>query len=183
MTSQLLEERIESNLRSYGFPMFTLREGVKSSRIQIENLIISILAKNDRARFVYSIPVLIAKNSVNYAVLLEKAISAGIQNVLGWIIEETINSFESLGINKDLDKLRSLIKKIPKDTSDHYVSLDQALESDRLYGLERRSDIAAKWNVITGHNTADFTRILRAYTNDKKEHQLQKPYRSPQRTR
>ncbi len=183
MAHELPERRIAYSLRQYGFPMFFPYKEGRHRRIPLEDLIIRILENSTDARFIYGIPVMIAKNKINYIALLNKANSKRIQNRLGWIIEEILNSFKSVGIEKDRSRLKGLIRKIKKTDSEHYVSLDPEIESDRVYGLALRSDIARRWNILTAYDTSDFVRILRIYINGKKENLLQGSNRNTKRIR
>jgi len=134
------EGELRYNLARFGYTGFG-DEKLKGGKISIEGIIIACLLKKD-ARLTEAVPVLLAKNAVNYRLLLYLATKYGLAGMMGFLMET------SAGISKKRE-------------------IREALALFELYRKPVKSNagnpLARKWGISTRNTLADFRKTMELY--------------------
>lgn len=133
----------------------------------IEELIMEILTKNPDPRYILGIPVIIAKNKVDYEKLLALAEKNDALRRVGYLLDVTQN------ISKD----RILLLNIETFIQKAYDSLNDSMPEESLYPdseetkrnlmniyLDKNNSVAIKWKVFTLNEVDDIKDVFQLYT-------------------
>lgn len=139
-------ERLYYNLSRFGYTAFTTRPQEKTGETNIETLVMACLLAGD-ARLAEAVAVLLAKNRVNYRLLLYLALKHHKLSMMGYLIETT----------------SELIRD--KERRDE---LNEALKLFRVYHempakVSSKNPTARRWGVKTKTTRKDFKEKMRLY--------------------
>ncbi len=143
---------IEHNLSRYGYELISLKKK-KGKIIPIEELIVTILVKFPKARFIEAIPIIIIKNHINALKLLELASNYGIKNKIGYLLEAAM-------MIKPINYLKELLSYLHsnKDMETSFL-----VEGDYEF-LSRESPARVrKWKLLGRFFDEDFAKNAEAY--------------------
>ncbi len=156
---QDLQKRAESdnhigyNINLYGYAMFVLRRKTEK-KMRIEELIIEILIKFPKARYIETIPILLLKNKFNSWKLLDLASQHGCRNKIGYLLETAALLKGLKGEQKRL--LRYLEQN--KDREETYL-----VDGEKEF-LEKTSPRRIKrWNLLGRFFDEDFKKLAEVY--------------------
>lgn len=156
---QDLQKRAESdthigyNINLYGYAMFVLRRKAEK-KMRIEELIIEILIKFPKARYIETIPILLLKNKFNSWKLLDLASRHGCRNKIGYLLETAALLKGLKGEQKRL--LRYLEQN--KDREETYL-----VDGEKEF-LEKTSPRRIKrWNLLGRFFDEDFKKLAEVY--------------------
>ncbi|MBI4145856.1 hypothetical protein HY489_00805 [Candidatus Woesearchaeota archaeon] len=163
MIKSPLDERVIAyNARIRGFPLFGT-ERIIAEEILVEELIVGILRNVTEPRYVEGLPVVIAKNRIDYDDLVRRARQEKMTNHVGWILDEARAAFERKRISYD-QKISWAIKTLENEKQEGDVFLDNDREP---YWIEdskqRRTECAARWGVVAIYPKESFDKNLITY--------------------
>lgn len=164
-------------LSSLGYRLITRKSTMidKSSRLGPEEAIIKVLTGHPDPRYIEGLPVIIAKNNVNYDVLLGlvrdlKEQDPHLPNKLGYILDITYTILKKVGVRKDYNKLESTITKLNKIKSSKESVIDPSIDTKvyRDFANSRRNERMKHWNIISLFDEDSFEKTLLLYINKEK---------------
>ncbi|MBI4440012.1 hypothetical protein HY638_03495 [Candidatus Woesearchaeota archaeon] len=130
----------------------------------IEEIVVTILAENPDPEYIGGIPVILAKNPVDYGALVERAKEMGAVKKLGWILSVAKQCYEKMGIRYG-HALDDAIERCrpAKDAPEEII--DPALGNPAYIrmAVERREPIAAEWGILTLYFNQGFEKKLDTY--------------------
>jgi hypothetical protein len=143
---------IEYNLYHYGYEMISLKKK-KGKIIPIEELIVKILVKFPKARYIEAIPIIIIKNRIDKFKLLELASNYGIKNKIGYLLETAM-------VIKRMNYLKDLLSYLYLNKDDETSFL---VEGDYEF-LSRESPARVrKWKLLGRFFDEDFVENAKVY--------------------
>lgn len=95
------------NLSFFGYELITPYASGKGKKMSLEELIMQILLRFPKARFIEAIPILLLKNPIDAFRLLELATRWHLKNQLGFLLETAL----TLGKKKELESLLAYLRK------------------------------------------------------------------------
>lgn len=160
------EENIMFNLREMGFSL-TNTDHMTGTTMRVEDLVVEILQKAREPRCVEGIPVLLAKNPVDFDYLLRRAEEEGLHNAVGWILDEARTAYDSLGIPYSSD-LTKIVDECRAKTQgdDHFVGEGHDPSFEK-YAKHWRGQVAKKWSVL--FVSTQYEEVLKVYGCDRQE--------------
>jgi hypothetical protein len=146
------DKEIIYNLSHYKYPLIT--KITRTKIIPIEELIITILTKNQKARFIEAIPILFIKNKINPTKLLDLAAQHGIKNKIGYLLETADK------IGKLPKSLKHLLQYIKKNKDKSITSL---ASGDKEFLQETSPKRIKSWNLLGRFFENDWKKLGRTY--------------------
>lgn len=143
---------IEYNLSHYGYGMISLKKK-KCKIIPIEELIVNILVKFPKARFIEAIPIIIIKNRLDKFKLFELASNYGIKNKIGYLLET------AMGI-KPMSYLKEILLYLDANKDDEISFL---VEGDYEFLYRKSPARVKKWRLLGRFFDEDFENNAKAY--------------------
>ena len=143
---------IEYNLSHYGYEMISLKKK-KSKIIPIEELMVKILVKLPKARFIEAIPILIIKNRIDQFRLLELALNYGIKNKIGYLLETAM-------MIQPMKYLKDLLLYFDSNKDDEVSFL---VEGDYEFLSKESPARVRKWRLLGRFFDEDFIRNAKVY--------------------
>lgn len=143
---KMSEPELYYNLSRFGYTAFTIEEKGKAEEYGIESTITACLMKDD-ARLTEAVLILLAKNTVNFRLLLYLTLKYNKTNMMGYLIEAAKTLIKDEKKKKNLDaalKLFELFCK-PAETA------------------ESANPMAKKWGVETRTALSDLEETMRLY--------------------
>lgn len=119
-----MDSLINYNLKSYGYGLFSKAETKK--KIRLEELIILILTRSQKARYIEAIPILLIKNKVNPLRLLDLALKYNLVNQIGYLVETSIIIAKKHKIKTGLEELLEYLASIKQDKDDFITRSDSS---------------------------------------------------------
>lgn len=117
----------------------------------IEELIMEILTKNPDPRYILGIPVIIAKNKVDYEKLLTLAEQKNTLRRIGYLLEVTREVAErnimSEGIEKYIEEAYALVSNLSEESLYPYTPKEKEIYHHHV--TEEGNELAVKWKVFT----------------------------------
>ena len=143
---------IEHNLSAYGYEMISLKRR-RHKLMAPEELIIEILTKSPKARFIEAIPFLLIKCNIPPFKLMEAAACYGIKNKLGYLIETAC-------MLKPLPQLKELLAYLQenKDKEEAFLAY-----GDEEFLRRTSPKRVRKWNLLGRFFDEDFKKLARVY--------------------
>ncbi len=144
---------IEYNLNKYGYKTFILQK-ITAKKCSIEELIIDILIKFPKARYIEAIPIILLKNQFNPWKLLDLASQYGCKNKIGYLLETADILHKIKGENKKL----LIYLEQNKEEGETFL-----IDGDKLF-LEKTSPLRVrKWNLLGRFFDEDFKKLAEVY--------------------
>lgn len=162
---RLSKKQIEDNLRVYGFKLGWSADESIDKQIAVEELIIDILKGVDEPRYINGLPVIIAKNmeSLRFDHLAKRAEEENVANAVGWILEESKESFERKGVSYKRE-LADTIKLLEKIKTESETFLGYQRENWYVEHVkENRGILPKKWGIMAFCPSDEFDRLLMVY--------------------
>lgn len=136
-------EALYYNLNRFGYTAFTTKPQERAGETNIESLVMACLLAKD-ARLAEAVAVLLAKNKMNYRLLLYLALKLNKLNMMGYLIETTSElAREKKKELREALKLFEMYRKIAKVSS--------------------KNPTARRWGVKTKTTRRDFEEKMRLY--------------------
>ncbi len=143
---------IEYNLSRYGYELIYLKKK-KGKIIRIEELIMMILVKFPKARFIEAIPIILIKNRIDKFRLLELASNYGIKNKIGYLLETAM-------MIKPMNYFKELLSYLDSNKDEEISFL---VEGDYEF-LSRESPARVrKWRLLGRFFDEDFANNAEVY--------------------
>ena len=143
---------IEYSLSHYGYEMISLKKK-KGKIIPIEELMVMILAKFPKARFIEAIPIIIIKNHIDTFKLLELTSSYGVKNKIGYLLETAM-------MIKPMNYLKDLLLYLYSN-KEYEVSF--LVEGDYEFLSEESPARVRKWRLLGRFFDEDFANNAKVY--------------------
>lgn len=137
---EIKEGELRYNLARFGYSGFG-DEKLEGRKINLESIIIACLLKKE-ARLTEAIPVLLAKNAVNYRLLLHLAIKYGLTCMMGFLMETAAELSKKQGIQQALALFEMYRKPAASNTG---------------------NPIAKRWGISTRNTLNDFKKTMELY--------------------
>jgi len=133
-------------------------------RYGVEELVIRILTSNPDPRYVEGLPVIMAKNTIDYAKLLGIAENGNALKRLGWMLSMAKRSYKDLDVPYDLDLEATVEKcKSAKGGLEEVFNPNFDIAPYRERAKRVREPISAEWGIMTLHTLEAFERNLILY--------------------
>jgi hypothetical protein len=147
------EYHIIYNLSEHGYPLMAIKKK-KTKILKTEQLIIEILTKYQKARYIEAIPILLLKNPINAMRLLDLASRYEVKNIIGYLLE-TASLLQPLS-----KELQALLHYLKKNKEEKNASLAQR---DNIF-LERTSTKRIKqWHLLGRFFDDDWKKLGEIY--------------------
>lgn len=143
---------IEHNLSLYGYELIFLKKK-KWKVIPLEQLIIKILVKFPKARFIEAIPIIIINNHIDKFKLLELASNYGVKNKIGYLLETAM-------MIKPINYLKGLLSYLDSN-KDNEISF--LVEGDYEFLFRESPARVRKWKLLGRFFDEDFFRNAKVY--------------------
>lgn len=166
-------------LASYGFELGDYDESnPPESTMPVEELIIRILAKNPDPRYILGIPVIIAKNKVDYQRLIDLARQNSTLRRVGYLLDITnIVSEGRIPLNGIERHVQEAFNELNESMPEEELCPWQEDSKERFRDLANEKDkerIAAKWKVFTLNELEDIKDKFQLYCCEKRDKQEQR---------
>ncbi len=148
------EDRLRADLSALGYPGFTHIAATRGL-VRPDVLMVSVLAMPDAdARIVEALPWVVRECSdrMNFAWLVRQAKLRNLQNRVGFVLQ--LAEGTSVGVAKAVAELERA-RLLQEDT----LCWDSMRPKTRSVLRERRSELAAHWNVVTMLRTEEMSRV------------------------
>ncbi len=157
-------ETILFNLASNGYELSN--SNVKTRKLTPEELILAITENYDEPRTWYGVPTVIKNNEIDYNKLIKMAVEKGLQNKVGYLLEQTKEIFDELNEQYNIT-LNNAIQEAYKQK----LLIEETLRTSKepeytKLTLEKRSDLLKKWKIIAHLDHSEFINKYKLY-NDK----------------
>lgn len=150
-------------------------ENNKSETLSPEEAIIKVLTGHPDPRYIKGLPVIIAKNKVDYSRLMEfvdelKEQDSHLPNKVGYILDLTYSMLKQVGITKDYGQLESTIAELSKIKSSEECVINPSLDTSayREFAKSRNDERMKRWKIIGLFDEDSFQKTLLLYL-DRKE--------------
>ncbi len=146
---------IDYNLAAYGYRLI-LPTGSKKRRAKkmpIEDLIVRILAKHAKARYIEAIPIIMLKNKLDKLRLLELSVKYGVKNKIGYLLETAM-------LLMSAPHLKDILYYLEKNKD---IYLSSLADGDRDFLIQTSPKRVRKWNLLGRFFDEDFRRNAEAY--------------------
>lgn len=162
-------EELTRELASQGYGLGEYGHSTEQpkSTMSIEELIIKVLTTNPDPRYILGIPVIIAKNKVDYEKLLVLAEQTRVLRRIGYLLD----------ITQNVSKNRIPVENIGSCVQKAYLSLNDSMPEENLYPdseetkrslrdiyLAKNNSIAIKWKVFTLNEIDNIKDVFQLYT-------------------
>ena len=161
-------KELTARLGRYHYPLGRVPKMEEKNDKSVEETIVEILARNPDSRYVKGIPILLAKNHVDYGKLSRLADSEGVVNQLGYVLETTQKLFQKNFVTCNDDNLGKAVEQLWKMRSPEPQFLDRGWEGNKGYLklISTKADylvLKDKWGVVTLFEFNDFKRNFELY--------------------